>query len=218
MAIFCRSTATGGVSKLFATEARRYLDERILKPRIGLLWLLVLIGLLLVAAQPSSRWVLLASVSAMFVLAFRLWDDLADLAHDRNEHPERVLARSERIGSFRAALWLLMAALAVLVYFFGGIGRVVALVVLVAVLFANYRATAFRPGLRPTRAALVLAKYPAFVALLAAAPGDRIVPAVALGVYLPPLIDEVRSTGIGVLLPAAAVLGIGFLGWQVLTT
>jgi 4-hydroxybenzoate polyprenyltransferase len=200
---------------MFATEAHEYLVERILKVRIGLLWLLLLAGALLAGGHPPA-WLALAG--ALFVLAFRLWDDLADREYDRGSLPQRCLVRSEAVQSFRALLGFLLAALAGLVLVIAGGRRALAFLGLVAVFLAMYRITGDRPGLRPLRVVLVLAKYPAFVLLLAQRPGEPIALWAALGVFLPPLLDEVRGTGAGVLVPAAVFLGMAFLAWLGLTT
>lgn len=198
------------------TEAYAYLAERILQMRVLLMWLLVLTGAVLTASDPVTRWPWLAIISALFIVAFRLWDDLADLTYDRRHHPERRLVRSAHLQGFRAALWLLLIGLTALVFFVAGAGRALAFSLLLVAFVAIYVLTAARPDLRALRAALVPVKYPALVVLLAEMPGDRSVAAVALGLYLPPVIDEVRSTGAGVLLPAA-VVGIAILAWLALT-
>lgn len=201
---------------LFATEARAYFGERILRPRVVLMWLLVLIGILLTTSAPMSRWPWLAVTSALFILAFRLWDDLEDLAYDRAHHSERCLVRSAHRRTFYAALWMLLIGLAALLFFVWGGGRALAFIAMLVAFLAIYALTAMRPDQRAVRTALVLVKYPGFVVLLADAPGDRMVAAVALGLYLPPLVDEVRSAGTGVLVAAAGVLGIAALAWLAL--
>lgn len=198
---------------MFATEAVCYLGERILKLRIVLVWLLVLSGVLITAADSLSRLLSLGTITALFVITFRLWDDLEDLDHDRGHHPDRCLSRAQDLQPFRVALWLLAVCLAGLLYLLIDAQRSLAYLVLLAIFYVMYRVTGKRPALRSLRVALVPAKYPAFVLLLAHAPGDHLVPLVALGVYLLPLLDEVRSTGPGVLLPAAAFLGLASLVW-----
>lgn len=203
---------------MFRTEGRQYLGERVLKARIGLLWLLLLAGALLVGDYPLARLPWLALAGAVFVLAFRLWDDLADLEYDRRRHPQRCLVRSLDVRPFRTTLWLLLAALAGLFATLADGARALAFLGLVAAFLAMYRVTGNRHELRPLRALLVLAKYPAFVLLLAPRPGEPIALLAAFGVFLPPLLDEVRSTGSGILLPAAALVGLAFLAWLGLAT
>jgi hypothetical protein len=91
--------------------------------------------------------------------------------------------------------------------------RALALLAVMATFALLYGLTTGRPDLRRLRIPLVLAKYPAFVLLLADDPGDDIALLVALGVYIPPLVDEVRSTGPEILRPAATLIGLAALGW-----
>ena len=81
----------------------RYLAERS-RPRIlGLLSrLLAAAGLLL---APSSgvnlvRYLASAAQAFLLVLAFRVWDDLADRERDAVEHPDRVMVASGRAVPF----------------------------------------------------------------------------------------------------------------------
>lgn len=66
-------------------------------------------GLLLLASLVGGREVSVGSLILQFLLVmgwllqFRLWDDLHDLARDRLDHPERVLVRAD---SVRAIRWL----------------------------------------------------------------------------------------------------------------
>ena len=203
---------------MFVTEGHLYLGERILKVRIGLLWLLLLVGTLLTSADPLTRLPWLAMTSALFVLAFRLWDDLADMEYDRQHHPRRGLVRSAEVRSFHAAQWFLITALGILVLTITDGVRALAFLGLVAFYLAMYRVTGNRPGLRPLRVSLVLVKYPTFVLLLALHPDDPVALLAALGVYLLPLLDEVRSTGPAILLASSAIVGLAILAWLGLAT
>ncbi|MCP3671448.1 MAG: hypothetical protein GY814_13660 [Gammaproteobacteria bacterium] len=197
---------------MFATETVSYLSERILTIRVGLIWLMVLVCLLLTAAQ--LPW--LAVASAMFILAFRLWDDLADLTYDRQHHPLRCLVRSVNLKSFHVAQWTLLAGLAGMVQFIAGGTRALIFLGLVMAFFAIYSATTERLSLRSLRVILVVAKYPAFILLLSLRPGDSFVLIVALAAYLLPLLDEVRSSGPRILIPAVGFVGLSILVWLVL--
>lgn len=201
---------------MFATEAACYLGERILRLRIVLVWLLVLSGVLLTAADPLSQLPVSGIMAALFVITFRIWDDLEDVDHDREHHPGRCLGRAQDLRPFRVALWLLVAGLAGLLFLFIDARRILPYLGLVVIFIVMYRVTGKRPALRSLRVALVPAKYPAFVLLLTHAPDDPLVPWVALGVYLLPLVDELRSTGPVILLPAAAFLALASLAWLLL--
>lgn len=203
---------------MFVTEVRCYLHERILKVRIGLLWLWLLACMSFAVTDPFSSLPWLATGSALFILAFRLWDDLADRDYDRQHYPGRCLTRTTKTIPFFTSLWLLLAALTLLLYSFEGIWRALAFLILIVAFFVIYRLTARQPKLRSLRVTLVLAKYPAFVLLLADYPGKSGALLVALVAYLPPLLDEVRSTGTAMLVPTAAIAALAALSWLALTT
>lgn len=218
MAIWCVSMVTMARWALFVTDGFCYLSERALKMRVGLVWLLVLAAALFSVAEPLIRLPWLVVTSLLLVLAFRLWDDLADLEHDRLHHPRRCLVRTAQLRSFHVALWLMIAGLTILLCCTVGGARASAFIALLVAFLALYRATAMWRDLRPLRVSLVLAKYPAFVLLLSDDPGDRTTLVLALATYLLPLADEVSSTGAIILLPAAAFLGVSILVWFSLTT
>jgi hypothetical protein len=198
---------------MFASDVRCYLKERVLRWRIGLVWLLVFVGVLVTTDEPVSRIPGLVLITALFILVFRLWDDLADLQHDREHHPDRCLCRVQNLRPFRISLWLSVTVLLGLLLMLADGKRALALLAVMATFALLYGLTTGRPDLRRLRIPLVLAKYPAFVLLLADDPGDDIALLVALGVYIPPLVDEVRSTGPEILRPAATLIGLAALGW-----
>lgn len=200
---------------MWTADELAYLKVRMLNPRIGLLWLL-----LLGCAEPGSAVGLpaVALVAALFILTFRLWDDLADLDHDRIHHSERLLVRAPNLRPFRVAKWALLAALAALLGVVAGSAQALLPLVLMTILSATYGITDGRPALRPTRLALVLGKYPAFVLMMARDPGEPLVLMAAAAAYLPPLFDEVRSSGQAVLLPATLLLGLASSAWLILFT
>lgn len=202
---------------MFVTEALCYLQERIVSLRVALLWLLLWGCALSTAVEPLARLPWLAIVSALFIVAFRLWDDLADLEHDRRHSPGRCLVRATNLRPFHTAQWLLITLLAVLLVTVGS-AHALAFVCLVAVMFAMYRLTSGRAELRPFRQVAVLSKYPVFVLLVAHSPGDSGALLAALIAYLPPLIDEFRSSGAALLLPAVILTGFVLLAWLALTT
>jgi hypothetical protein len=124
------------------------------------------------AGTPSASWAVAAFACALLLLfQFRLWDDLADAALDRFEHPERILPRSESPTVFRGAAWVAFTAGLAAVAALSGVGAAAGLVVLCAIYAAWYaREPAARRGL--VGAHVVVLKYAAFVLLLAPRPLD----------------------------------------------
>ena len=156
------------------------------------------------AAEGAARLPGLGLAGALFILGFRLWDDLADRAWDRRRHPHRVLARVRDPRRFRVLCALLLAAPAAPLALLAGWRGVAGHALLVVAFLVLYRVTG--AGTR-IRAALVLAKYPAFVLLAAAPAGPMALPAV-LAAYSLPLLDEMRAMGPGILVPAMPVLAL----------
>jgi hypothetical protein len=123
------------------------------------------------------------TIAAILLLAqFRLWDDLADRDRDRQSHPARVIARAPRISPFVVTCVALAVANAILAAARGGDG-VAAFLLLTAAAAAWYR---WRPLRRTAGSDLaLLAKYPAFVLVIAAglsAPLSHAVPT-AMAIY-----------------------------------
>lgn len=105
------------------------------------------------------------SFALLLLLQFRLWDDLADRRADTAAHPDRVLVRAASLRPFIvvvAALAILNTGLALLRDTSGL--SLAALVVLHAVLGLWYRR---RSGRSIAGDQLLLAKYPAFVVVVA---------------------------------------------------
>jgi len=102
-----------------------------------------------------------------FVLAYtlicqyRLWDDIADRERDAREHPQRTAA----IGPLIAASATLTAFNAVALGVMNGGPHAIAALVLGALVLAWYRIHRARGFVH---AVVLMFKYPAFVALLAA--------------------------------------------------
>jgi len=158
-----------------------WLRTRVLQPRIALLWLVVLAAVAAAGTNGALAWAALAS--AALIVQFRLWDDLEDVPHDRVHAPDRTLVRSADLRPCRVVLWgsILLLALAIAaVHEWTRAGAYVLLVVAVAVLYRAMDPTGPR---RALRSQLVLAKYPAFVLLLAADPTAPSALAAALVVY-----------------------------------
>ena len=137
------------------------------------------VAALIVMAAHSFRpahptWLIDIGIVTLLLAQFRLWDDLADRRHDRQTHPERVLARAERPGPF-VALCLALALLNVTIAWRADTIAALVLLLLDAMTAAWYM---LRSGQRRVTGDLVLlAKYPLFV-LIVAAGSSRVQPAV----------------------------------------
>lgn len=149
-----------------------YAQTRLLQWRIALLWLLLVAALL--AAEPglsAAQLIAGAVFLALAVVLLRLWDDLADLPHDRAAHPQRVLVRSAHLGVFRALVAAGLPLLALLLV--PDLRRLAIYGALLAVLAWLYHGPGGTRLARPLRTGLVLAKYPVLVFLAGAAPSGR---------------------------------------------
>jgi len=101
---------TVGLSKSWTDEVQQYAISRLLLPRMLALLALLAVATWYVAAKTRAftllpapgDWLLLASLLGQF----RLQDDLADVAVDRQAHPHRVLGQSHHLSRFR---WLAVA-------------------------------------------------------------------------------------------------------------
>jgi hypothetical protein len=166
-------------------ELLDYARTRILRGHIVLLWLIVLCACL--AAGPlrgAGRIVWLAAACALLIAQFRLWDDLEDVAHDAARHPERTLVRSADRDRYYALLGVSIIVLVPLLGVFAGKFQVMAYLALVVGFGLVYRMVRAVAPRRFVRSMLVLAKYPAFVLLLASDPWRMWTVAVAMTLYL----------------------------------
>ncbi|MBI4410447.1 MAG: hypothetical protein HY561_12110 [Gemmatimonadetes bacterium] len=170
----------------YATSLRAYAAERyparLFLPLAGFLAAAALAG----GGAAGALDVVAAALAWTLVFQFRLWDDLADRARDRAEHPGRVLARSEPAPfvALAAALIVLNGAL---VAFRGGPARLGVFALLSALLLAWYRRRPAGAGWALFGAHVVLAKYAAIVYLAApsaAAPYPGRLALAALQVFL----------------------------------
>jgi 4-hydroxybenzoate polyprenyltransferase len=166
--------------------ARERLSPTVFGPAIVLLSALALWGGWgdgLSATPPFEVGGAAASV-ALFVVRYRIWDDLADRDRDRRHFPNRVVV-THAPSTFRRVHWLLFAAHTTLFSATGAAAALSGLVVLELAFVGAYR---WRNHLAPLawRFPVLLAKYPAFVlvtALAGPAPTfDRVIPA-ALAAY-----------------------------------
>ena len=166
-------------------ELLDYARTRILRGRIVLLWLIVLCACL--AAGPlrgAGRIVWLAAACALLIAQFRLWDDLEDVAHDTAHHPERTLVRSADRDRYHSLLGVSIIVLVPLLGVFAGKLQAMAYLALVVGFGLVYRMARAVSPRRFVRSMLVLAKYPAFVLLLAGDPWRMWTVAVAMTLYL----------------------------------
>ncbi|MRG91861.1 hypothetical protein [Polyangium spumosum] len=146
-----------------STDARwilAWLRERILVSS----HLLVPLALFVALAGGVGRVLVRTAIAFLGIVAFRLWDDVEDVPHDREHHPTRVLCRlaSTRAPFFVALLGLTLTA--ALIAFTGG-----ALWPFVGVVVASFGAFAARaawPRLRLLFTHVLLLKVPALALAL----------------------------------------------------
>ena len=206
-------------SSMSVNSALCYLRERLFKVHIGLLWIWLLACVLTTATEPLGQIVWLTISSLLLLATFRLWDDLEDVEYDRRRFPQRCLVRMADRRAVYATLVLLILLLTTLLSWFVSVERGVAFLIFVALFAVMYRVTGNNgAALRQLRITMVLMKYPAFVLLLAAHPGERMVLLAAISACLPPLLHEVRSSGIKTLLFAVIFMGIPATAWLFLIT
>ena len=155
------------MTRLFVAYLAERFRPAVFVPAIALHLLLALWA---AGAEPTAaRLVAAAGLATLLLLQFRLWDDLEDRDPDRVTHPDRVLAGASP-APFRWALVALgLANLIVLAAAPSG-AAAAGLTGVDAAFFAAYRLRAGVPD--PVwRFGVLLAKYPAFVGLIAAAIG-----------------------------------------------
>lgn len=153
-----------------AAELRAYVATRWLQARVGLLWMAVA-GCAWAASARQDITAACASalLAAGLIAQLRLWDDLADRAHDALAHPCRVLVRTTRPWAFIRTCLAMALPIAAGLMLWGGPARLWGYAGLCIALALVY-------GLRLSRAlraAVVLLKYPAMV-WLCAAPADPV--------------------------------------------
>ena len=156
---------------------------------------LLLLGAAALGGTPTATWTLAALPTALVLLfQFRLWDDLADAPTDRVAHPERYLPRCASTAPFRAALGVAALSGLMAIFLLSGLAGAAGLAALNLVFAAWYaRQPEVRKGM--PGALLLLLKYPAFVLLLAPAPRDPLLLALACAaVYAVVCIHEWRTS------------------------
>jgi len=153
-----------------------YLQERFRPTVFGPLALVLAAAAL--GGRLDARSLAVQGIGALFLLAqFRLWDDFADRRKDAVAHPHRVLVRA---GSPAPVIGLGMGLLALNVGFATQHDATLLSLSLLAVLHVTLGAYyLLRQGRTLAGDQLLLAKYPAFVCVLA---GERLLEApIAVG-------------------------------------
>jgi hypothetical protein len=172
MATPCEWTAIGVSWSSILADVARYVRERLLRWQIAALWVLLVLALVVASpGWPPAGLAAAAGFLAVAVAVLRLWDDLADLGHDRIVHPARVLVAAGDVRLFAVLVGIGLLLLAG--WCAGDVRRVALYASLLAVLAVLYHS---RPGQqlgRTLRACLVLVKYPVLVLLAGAAPSGR---------------------------------------------
>jgi hypothetical protein len=143
-------------SQSWPSELWAWATTRLLLPRIGVLWLL----LMFVSRQTGEA----ALLAALLIAQFRLWDDLADRRHDGRHHPQRVLVSS--VHGVHFGMLCVAAALPVLVMLWTAPLQVAVYLLLCLGVASVYSADTALPRL--LRAQLVLLKYAVFAWLAGA--------------------------------------------------
>jgi 4-hydroxybenzoate polyprenyltransferase len=148
---------------MLAAYVRERLPVRLLLPAsVGL-------GLVAVGLETPATLSVAVVTAGLLVTQFRLWDDLADRHRDTIDHPERVLVNADSVTPVRIVCAGLAAANVGWVFARDGFGAPLALLIALNSGAALWYA---RRGVRTTATDhLLLAKYPAIVALVA---GTRI--------------------------------------------
>jgi 4-hydroxybenzoate polyprenyltransferase len=144
---------------MLAAYARERLPVQLLLPAS--------VGLALVAVGLETPATLSVAVvtAGLLVAQFRIWDDLADRHRDTMDHPDRVLVNADSVTPVRIACAGLTAANFGWVFARDGFGASLALLI---ALNGGAGVWYARRGVRTAAADhLLLAKYPAIVAIVA---------------------------------------------------
>ena len=198
---------------MFVADALHYFAERIFKLRIAGLWVLLIFAMTLNGAMGIGQPILMLAVAALYIMVFRLWDDLADVQHDSFRHPGRWLVRSPHIASYRAFMYGLLVVLGAMIWGLSGTTNTMVFAGFSCFLGAAYKARNRQLISRNVVAAFVLVKYPLLVFLVAF---DSVHPAAFIAfpaVYLVPAFDEFLSKGFPFIYLATAVCGVSVVTW-----
>src|SRR6187399_354207 len=95
----------------------RYLQTRILRPKIGALLAFLFLLVVIVAPDRSAGSLFFEGLLlAIVTIQFRLWDDLADLNYDRAYAPDRILTQVPTLRPFYRFCILLGGVSGVLIF------------------------------------------------------------------------------------------------------
>lgn len=167
-----------------------YAQERLLTFRIIALWVLLTLGVTIVAPSKADQWPLLALFAAAYLAVFRLQDDIADLTHDRERHPDRVLVRSAHVAQFRRLATIGLAGLFAWAWAWFGNFAAVVFVATTAIQLTSGLAYSGHERTRRAASVAVLTKYPALMFLIASTMSDSLVWLVAAVAFVIPLADD----------------------------
>lgn len=153
----------------------QWLHTRVWITKIAALWGLLMLCSILVNVDVLSHitgLVLLATLLLLLIIGFRLWDDLADRAFDRHQHPERMLVNTdvETITVFYQFAGMLLALAVFLLVYNSGTSGVIGLLLLIVFIAGVYAVLSALTPYRTLRNNLILLKYPAILMLLAPKP------------------------------------------------
>jgi hypothetical protein len=122
------------------------------------------------APSPGPAFIRAAALTFALVLQFRLWDDLEDRDRDRLSHPERVLTQRAP-GPFILAAALAAVMAGVMAAAWGGPAAAAAFLALEAAGLAAYRLVRNRVSEPAWESVVLLAKYPAMLAVVTLSAG-----------------------------------------------
>ena len=152
-----------------------WLRTRLWIKKIAALWCLLMFFSLLMNDDPLNTLSAITQLSALIFLAitaFRLWDDLADIAFDLLHHSNRILANIDATTTL--ILYGFVSTLLVLVLlllsYFSGMSKTIGLGLLISFIATVYFCLPALTKQRALRNALVLLKYPAMLLVLSNQP------------------------------------------------
>lgn len=119
-----------------------------------------------------STWGLNLVLALLLIVQFRLWDDLADVSHDRIHQPERVLCQTQSHQCFWGVvvgLLIINASLIAAFKSYQALAVFLALNLMFLVWYSQRQTLTFYHVISH---AIVLTKYPAFVWLLSVSHSD----------------------------------------------